>query len=235
VQREAWIFRFCIFLFIFCTLVFKPLYADIIAVYIDYKPLNVEYVTILDEIFVPGESLLELFHEKIAWDSDTLWIRIGTKELPMKGILVKEKVFLPLKGLARELGYATSYDAQRGILNIDTREKEAPKEKPVESDGPKGVTITLFQEQPITNVLKQVTSLRIFAEVKNNRARPVQNVLAHCLFKYPQGEVYYDDMVKIDRLDAGEGKRVVFFTSNPLDNDVLHYELKVEIIKKKME
>jgi hypothetical protein len=235
VHRVARSRRFFVTLFILYVLGLRPLSAEIIAVYINNKPLNVEFVIISDEIFVPADDLLELFHEKIAWDPDTLWIRIGSRELPMKGMLVKDKVFLPLKGLARELGYATSFDAQRGILAIDTREPQAVKEKPAQKDGPKGVSIRLFQEEPITNVLKQVTSLRIFAEVKNDRARPVLNVVAHCIFRYPGGEVFNDDTITIERLEPGEGKRVVFFSSNPLDNGMLEYELKLEIIKKKTE
>lgn len=210
------------------------------AVYIDNKPVNVEYIVLLDEVFIPAAYLVEKLKEKITWDPSTLWIKIGSKEIPMKGLESNGVVYLPLKGLVREIGYVTEWDEEKGVFNVDTTRKVESPQASTDNSGPgttttrkrRSVIITLFQEIPVTNVLEQVSELRIFADVKNEKARVVENVEAHCIFRYPEGTVYHDDMVIIERLEPGESRRVVFYSSNPLPEGKLKYELKVELKKR---
>jgi len=234
-----WLF----FLGIMCMLSGTPLFADMLSVYVDYKPLKTEYVIVFDEVFVPADEAIELLKEKITYDPNTLWISIGTKEIPQKGLTVKDRVFLPLKALVREIGYVMEMDSEQNRLNIDTSRKvSAPQAAPAAGGSPatggqagrrprRGVAITLFQEDPILNVLEQVTALRVYADVKNERVRPVENVRAHCIFSYPKGDVFRDDVVTIERMEPGEVRRVVFYSINPLTTGRLEYELKVLVEK----
>jgi hypothetical protein len=209
--------------------------AGMTAVYIDSKPIDVEYIVVLDEVFIPAETLVEKLKENITWDPSTLWIKIGNKEIPLKGLESNGVVYLPLKALVREIGYVTEWDPEKGVFNVDTTRKvESPQAATVTTSirKRKSVIITLFQEIPITNVLEQISALRIFADVKNEKARTVENVEAHCIFRYPEGTVFFDDTVKIERLEPGESRRVVFYTENPLPEGKLNYELKVEVKKR---
>jgi hypothetical protein len=220
------------------------LYADMLSVYVDYKPLKTEYVVVFEEIFVPADEIVEILKEKITYDPNTLYIKIGTKEIPQKGLMVKDRVFLPLKALVREIGYVMEMDRENNRLNVDTSRKLTPEPKMGMTTGGqpggqaerrprRGVSITLFQEDPISNMLEQVTALRVYADVKNDRARPSENIKAHCVFSYPRGEVFRDDVVTIEKLEPGESRRVVFYCTNPLTVGRLDYELKVVIEKPK--
>ncbi len=238
------VIRSCVvFLGILYILAGTPLFADMLSVYVDHTPLKTEYVIVFDEIYIPADEAVELLKEKITYDPNTLWISIGTKEIPQKGLTVKDRVFLPLKALVREIGYIMEMDSEKNRLNIDTSRKVSASQPssttpgssstggPTDRKPRRGVVITLFQEDPIVNVLEQVTALRIYADVKNERVRPVQNVKAHCVFSYPKGDVFRDDVVTIDRMEPGEVKRVVFYSINPLTTGRLEYELKVRVEK----
>ena len=67
-----------------------------ISVFIDYKPLKSEYIIISDEIFVSSQELVERLKKNITWDETSLWISVDGKEIPMKGLMTKGQVFLPL-------------------------------------------------------------------------------------------------------------------------------------------
>ncbi|MHC9542988.1 MAG: hypothetical protein AB9903_26045 [Vulcanimicrobiota bacterium] len=258
--------------------------SQMISVRVDDKPLNVEYIVIVDEVFVPAEEMKKVFQETFTWDPGTLWVSIGNKETSVKGLTFQDKVFLPLKGMAVQLGYAIDWDSGKNTLNIRTKkalseqktptaekkpaaggqpqtgqpqsgqsqagqpqtgEKQqntgesqtaAAEKQPVTGDESgerrkKTLTISLFREDPITNVLEQVTALRIYADVKNSRNRPLKNVVAHCIFRYPEGEVFLDDTVTIENMEPGESRRVVFYTINPVQVGKLKYEMTVKVQK----
>ncbi|MGV8119691.1 MAG: hypothetical protein AB2L14_08020 [Candidatus Xenobiia bacterium LiM19] len=289
--------------------------SQMISVRVDDKPLNVEYIVIVDEVFVPAEEMKKVFQETFTWDPGTLWVSIGNKETSVKGLTFQDKVFLPLKGMAVQFGYAIDWDNAKNTLNIKTKkalseQKTPTAEKQPASDGQsqtgqsqtgqsqagqsqagqsqtgqsqagqsqtgqsqtgqsqtgqqsqtgekqqntaesqtaaaekqpvtgdesgerrkKTLTISLFREDPITNVLEQVTALRIYADVKNSRNRPLKNVVAHCIFRYPEGEVFLDDTVTIEKMDPGESRRVVFYTINPVQAGKLRYEMTVKVQK----
>ena len=268
--------------------------SQMISVRVDDKPLNVEYIVIVDEVFVPAEEMKKVFQETFTWDPGTLWVSIGNKETSVKGLTFQDKVFLPLKGMAMQLGYAIDWDSAKNTLNIKTKkalseqktptaEKQpaaggqsqagqsqagqpqagqpqagqsqagqsqagqpqqntgesqtaAAEKQPVTGDESgerrkKTLTISLFREDPITNVLEQVTALRIYADVKNSRNRPLKNVVAHCIFRYPEGEVFLDDTVTIENMEPGESRRVVFYTINPVQIGKLKYEMTVKVQK----
>ncbi|MDQ7822083.1 MAG: hypothetical protein RDV48_04745 [Candidatus Eremiobacteraeota bacterium] len=234
-----------ILLALFIVLASSAARGEILSLSVDDRPLKTEYIVVVDEIFVPAQELVRVYRrEDLSWDPSTLWVKIGEKELPQKGLEYQGMVYLPLKALARELGYKIEFDQSRNKLNINTFDvappaAEAGKETGRAGDRPaegtrkrKGVVISLFLEDAVTNVLKQVTLLRIYADVKNERGRPAENIEAHCIFRYPKGEVYKDDVVSIDRLAPGESRRVIFFTNNPPSVEKLEYELSVQIKKK---
>lgn len=235
-------FSICIFFLAICAGTLTA--AGMMTVCVDSKPLNTEYIIIMDEAFIPAKIAGALLKETITWDPSTLWVKIGEKETSVKGLQVEARVYLPLKALAREIGYGIEWDQGKELLNIDTSRKVEPSPGPGASPGPgettetpptrkrKAVTIRLFKEDLITNMLEQISAYRIYADVNNERARPVDNVEAHCIFRLPEGNVYYDDVVKIDRLAPGESRRVIFYSTNPLNEGKLVYELTIEIKKK---
>ncbi len=265
--------------------------SQMISVRVDNKPLNVEYIVIADEVFVPAEEMQKVFQDDITWDRSTFWVSIGNKETPVKGLSFQDKVFLPLKAMAMLLGHTVDWDSAKNVLNIKTKkvqseqkivaaekqpetgekpetageQQPAAGEKPETSGGQqqakgekqetpgeqqataaekqpvtgegsgerrrRAITISLFREDPITNVLEQVTALRIYADVKNGRNRLVKNVVAHCIFRYPEGEVYFEDTVTIEKMDPGESIRVIFYSINPVPVGKLKYEMTVQVQK----
>lgn len=235
------LFKKIFILALFLVVCRGSLLAGIIAVNIDSRPFKTEYIVIMEEVFVPVEPLMEAFKIKISWDPSTLWLKIGDREVPLKGMTFKDIVFVPLKGVAREAGYDIEWDSGKNLLNINTTKKETPgntkagvsENQVQEKTKRKEVIIRLFQEDPVMNVLHQCTALRVHAEVINEKIRFVENIEAHCVYKYPDGRVYYDDIVRIPKLAPGESKRVVFFTTNPLEEGRVDYELKVQVEKRK--
>jgi len=266
--------------------------SQMISVRVDSKPLNVEYIVIADEVFVPAEEMRKVFDNSFTWDPGTLWVSIGNKETPVKGLQFQDRVFLPLRGMAMQFGYTIDWDSSKSILNIKTgravsEQKTVAVEKPAAAGGEKvpatagkqtagdknpgnveqqpapdgktqgagdqqttalakqpvedtgngerrkkAVTISLFKEDPIVNVLEQVTALRVYADVKNGRNRPLKNVVAHCTFRYPEGEVFFEDTVTIDTMEPGEIKRVIFYTINPVQVGKLKYDMTVQVQRK---
>lgn len=249
--------------------------SQMISVRVDNKPLNIEYIVIADEVFVPADELKKVFQDTFTWDPGTLWVSIGGREAPIKGLSFQDKVFLPLRGMAMQFGYEIDWDSTKSILNIRTKkalteQKTLTAEKQPAADGQsqagqppqtveiqqntgesqtataekqpatedgigerrrKALTISLFKEDPITNVLEQVTALRIYADVKNSRNRPLKNIVAHCIFRYPEGEVFFDDTVTIESMEPYESRRVIFYTINPVQVGKLKYEMTVKAEK----
>ena len=203
--------------------------------FIDGEKYNGEFVVDFDEIYIHEDEIAKIFNRKdITWDSSTLAVIIGEKTIPAKILVNKGEALYPFLSICKEFSYPVQWDYDKKIISA----KLTPTQNIPTDDSntrttrrKRGISIYVFEEDFIKNVMESVVAVRIKADVKNSYARDVKKAEAQCIFSYPDGTVHYTDTVILENLKGNESQRVVFYTTNPLESQTLTYKLSVKEIR----
>ena len=206
--------------------------------YIDGEIYMGEFIVDLDEIYLPEKNTEDILRkESIKWDSSTLSVILNERTIPARIMTYKGKVYYPFLSICRELFFPAEWNYKSKIISI----KLTPVNPQIQSSDDedryknkrrkRGLTISVFNEDFIKNVMESVVAVRIHADVRNSYARDVKKIEAECVFLYPDGVVHYTDKVMLENLKGGESRRVFFYTSNPSEVQTLKYKLSVREIR----
>lgn len=215
-------------------------YAGFEKLYIDGVMFEGTYIVDMDEVYLNEKDTFRLLgRDDILWDPSTLTVSVGDRPLKAQIYTYQGEIYYPFLSMCRELRYPVRWDYKQVPNSIyvtmeavmgDGADEE--REQTSSRRRQRGLRIMLFHEEYIRNVMETVTAIRIQADVKNNYARGIDRAVARCVFFYPNSEdIFYEDTVEITNLRGGESRRVIFYTGNPSEIDVLEYRLSVEEIK----